>query len=91
VLGQDVTGKQLTIKLQLAEALPHWVNSDHIRQCRIVKEGHRYSVVFTVQRVLPNGKPLRPNNIVALDPINKNCAYAVGSDGKASEIHNPYP
>jgi len=90
VLGQDVTGKQLTIELQLAEALPHWVNSDHIRQCRIVKEGHRYSVVFTVQRVLPNGKPLRPDNIVALDPNHKNCAYAVGSDGKATEIHNPY-
>src|SRR5216683_8002206 len=81
VLGQDVTGKQLTIEVQLAEALPHWVNSDHIRQCRIVKEGHRYSIVFTVQRVLPNGKPLRPDNIVALDPNHKNCAYAVGSDG----------
>jgi putative transposase len=90
VLGQDVTGKQLTIELQLAEALPHWVNSDHIRQCRIVKESHCYSVVFTVQRVLPNGKPLRLDNIVAMDPNHKNCAYAVGSDGKATEIHNPY-
>ncbi len=90
VLGQDVSGKQLTIELELAEALPHWVNSDHIRQCRIVKAGHRYCVVFSVQRVLPNGKPLRPDNIVALDPNHKNCAYAVGSDGKAIEIHNPY-
>jgi putative transposase len=90
VLGQDVSGKQLTIELQLAEALPHWVNYNSIRQCRIVKAGHRYSVVFSVQRVLPNGKPLRPDNIVALDPNHKNCAYAVDSDGKATEIHNPY-
>ncbi len=90
VLGQDFTGNQLTIEVQLAQALPHWVNYTHIRQCRIVKAGHRYSVVFSVQRVLPNGKPLRPDNIVALDPNHKNCAYAVGSDGKATEIHNPY-
>jgi putative transposase len=74
----------------LAEALPQWVTHEHIRQCRIVKEGHCFSVVFTVERVLPNGKPLRPNNIVALDPNHKNFAYAVGTDGKATEIHNPY-
>jgi putative transposase len=36
VLGQDARGKQLRIELQLAEALPHWVNHEHIRQCRIV-------------------------------------------------------
>jgi putative transposase len=90
VLGQDQQGKQLKLTLTLAEALPHFVNYDHIRQCRIVKEGQLYSVVFTVERVLPNGKPLRPDNIVALDPNHKNCVYAVGSDGKATEIDNPY-
>jgi putative transposase len=50
VLGQDATGKQLSIVLELSEALPHWVKHEHIRQCRIVKEGHRYSAVFSVQR-----------------------------------------
>ena len=66
------------------------MNLEHIRQCRIVKEGHLYSVVFTVERTLPNGKPLSPTKIVALDPNHKNFAYAVGSDGQAIEIQNPY-
>jgi len=90
VLGQDQQGEQLTLSLQLSEALPHWVNVTHIRQCRIVKEGHIFSVVFTIERVLPNGKPVRPDKIVALDPNHKNVAYAVGTDGKATEIQNPY-
>jgi putative transposase len=87
-LGKDATGKQLKLPLTLSEALPHWVNHDHIRQCRIVKEGHLYSVVFTVERCLPTGKPLK--RVVALDPNHKNFAYAVGTDGKGTEIHNPY-
>ena len=87
-LGQDATGKQLQLTLTLAEALPHWVNHSDIRQCRIVKEGQLYSVVFTVERRLPNGKPL--GNVVALDPNHKNLAYAVGTDGEATEILNPY-
>ncbi len=90
VLGQDATGKQLRIVLELAEALPHWVNHKHIRQCRIVKEGQIYWVVFSVERVLPNGKPLSPNRVAALDPNHKNFAYAVGTDGTAIEIKNPY-
>jgi putative transposase len=90
VLGQDAAGKQLRLELCLAEPLPHWVNHQHIRQCRIVKEGHLYCVVFSVERLLPTGKPLSPAKVVALDPNHKNVAYAVGSDGKATEIHNPY-
>jgi transposase len=66
------------------------VNHEHIRQCRIVKEGLLYSVVFTVERTLPNGKPLSPSKIAALDPNHRNLAYAVGSDGQAIEIQNPY-
>jgi len=89
-LGQDATGKQLQVEVKLAETLPHWVNHEHIRQCRIVKEGHLYSVVFSVERLLPNGKSLSPAKIVALDPNHKNFAYAVGTDGKATEIHNSY-
>ena len=89
-LGKDATGKQLKLMLTLAFALPHWVNHDHIRQCRIVKEGHLYSVVFTVERKLPHGKPLSPAKVAALDPNHKNFAYAVGTDGKATEIQNPY-
>ncbi|HET8851001.1 MAG TPA: hypothetical protein VFN02_00600, partial [Ktedonobacteraceae bacterium] len=89
-LGKDATGKQFKLTLTLAFALPHWVNHDHIRQCRIVKEGHLYSVVFTVERKLPNGKPLSPAKVAALDPNHKNFAYAVGTDGKATEIQNPY-
>jgi putative transposase len=38
VLGQDAAGKQLSVKLPLAEGLPHWVNREHVRQCRIVSE-----------------------------------------------------
>ena len=90
VLGKDASGKQLEIELGLAEALPHWVNHDHIRQCRIVKEGQIYSVIFTVDRTLPSGKPLSPTKVVALDPNHKNFAYAVDSSGKAIEISNPY-
>jgi putative transposase len=90
VLGQDATGRQLRIQVELAEALPHWVNHEHIRQCRIVKEGQIYSVVFSLERRLPNAKPLSPHKVVALDPNHKNFAYAVGTDGKATEIHNPY-
>src|SRR5215467_2042562 len=90
VLGQDAAGKQLRLELCLAEPLPHWVNHQHIRQCRIVKEGHLYCVVFSVERLLPAGKPLSPAKVVALDPNHKNVAYAVGGDGKATEIHNPY-
>src|SRR6266568_3999777 len=63
-LGQDATGKQLTLTLTLAEALPHWVNDNHMCQCRIVKEGQLYSVIFTVERRLPNGRAL--HNVVAL-------------------------
>src|SRR5215469_6509878 len=90
VLGQDAAGTQLKLDLMLAERLPHWVNHQHVRQCRIVKEGHLYFVVFSLQRLLPNGKPLSLDKVVALDPNHKNCAYAVGTDGKATEIHNPY-
>jgi putative transposase len=89
-LGQDAAGQQLSVKLALAEALPQWVNHEYIRQCRIVKEGHRYFVIFSVERLLPNGKPLSPDKVVALDPNHKNFAYAVGTDGKATEIQNPY-
>jgi putative transposase len=89
-LGKDAAGKQLQIELELAEALPHWVNHEHIRQCRIVKEGHLYSVVFTVERLLSNGHPLSPSKIVALDPNHTNFAYAVGSDGRATQMCNPY-
>lgn len=90
ILGQDAAGKQLSVQVQLAEALPHWVNLEHLRQCRIVKEGQIFCVVFSVERLLPNGKPLRPDKVVALDPNHKNFAYAVGSDGQATEIHNAY-
>src|SRR5215472_9059151 len=55
--GYALAGRTLT-----AEPLPHWVNHQHIRQCRIVKEGQLYSVVFCVERLLPNGKPLSPAN-----------------------------
>jgi putative transposase len=87
-LGKDAAGKQLKLTVHLAEALPPWVNREHIRQCRIVKEGHLYCVVFTVERKLPIGKPLL--KVVALDPNHKNFSYAVGTDGRATEIHNPY-
>jgi putative transposase len=88
-LGRDEGGKQLKLTLTLVEAVPHWVNHDHIRQCRIVKEGHLYFVIFTVERNLPNGHPLSPTKVVALDPNHKNFAYAVDSHGKATEIHTP--
>ncbi len=87
-LGKDEAGKQLKLTLTLAEPLPHWVNHEHIRQCRIVKEGQLYSVVFTVERTLPGGKPLQ--KVVALDPNHQNFVYAVDTDGKATEIHNPF-
>jgi putative transposase len=89
-LGKAAEGHQIKLTLTLAEALPHWVKHDHIRQCRIVKEGQIYLVIFTVERKLPNGHPLSPTRVVALDPNHKNCAYAVDSSGKATEIHNPY-
>jgi len=76
--------------LELAEALPSWANHECIRQCRIVKEGHLYSVVFSVERALANGKQLSPSRVAALDPNHKNFAYAVGSDSKATEIKNLY-
>jgi hypothetical protein len=47
-------------------------------------------VIFSVERLLPDGKPLSPAKVVALDPNHKNFAYAVGTDGKATEIQNPY-
>ena len=87
-LGQDAAGKQLKLTLRLSEALPHWVNHDHIRQCRIAKEGQMYAAIFTIERRLPGSKPLK--QVAALDPNHKNFAYAVGTDGKATEIHNPY-
>jgi putative transposase len=90
VLGQDAAGKQLSMKLTLAEGLPHWVSHEHVRQCRIVKEGHLYFAVFSVERLLPTGKPLSSDSVVALDPNHKNFAYAVGTDGKATEVYNPY-
>ncbi len=90
VLGQDEAGNQLKIELELAEALPDWVKHKDIRQCRIVKEGQIYSVVFSVERKLPGDKPLSPTRVVALDPNHKNFAYAVGTDGAATEIQNPY-
>ena len=90
VLGQDAAGHQLRLTIALAQRLPPWVNHDHMRQCRIIKEGQLYSVVFTVERKLASGKALRPDNIVALDPNHKNFAYAVSTEGRATEIHNPF-
>ena len=87
-LGKDATGKQLKLTLHLSEALPHWVNHDQIRQCRIAKEGQIYTVIFTIERRLPGGKPL--HHVGAASPNHKNFAYAVGTDGKATETHNPY-
>jgi putative transposase len=87
-LGKDAANKQLHVTLTLSEALPHWVKREHIRQCRIVKEGHIYSVVFTVERELARGRAVM--KVVALDPNHKNFAYAVGTDGQATEINNPY-
>jgi putative transposase len=89
-LGQDAAGKQIRLTLTLAETLPHWIKHHHIRQCRIVKEGQIYSVVFSVERQLPKGKPLAPTRVVALDPNHQNFAYAVGADGVATQIQNPY-
>ena len=68
VLGQDAAGQQLSLSLTLAERLPPWVNHDHIRKSRIAKEGHLYSVIFTVERKLANGNPLRSDKIVAASP-----------------------
>ena len=78
ILGQDAAGNQLSLVLALAEPLPHWANHQHIRQCRIVKEGQLYCVVFSVDRLLPTGKPLSPDKVVAASPNHKNVAYAVG-------------
>lgn len=70
-LGKDAAGKQLALTLTLEEALPPWVNYDHIRQCRIIKEGHLYSVVFTIERKLPTGNRSRPAKWWPWTPIIK--------------------
>lgn len=88
ILGKNEAGKQLSVKVKLSESLPAWLNLEHIRQCRIVKDGLIFSVVFTIERLLPGGKPIQ--NVVAIDPNHKNFGYAVGTDGVATEIQNPY-
>ncbi len=88
VLGKDVNNHQLHLTVQLAEALPSWVHLEDVRQCRIVKDGLVYSVVFTVERTLPKSGEIK--RVVAIDPNHKNFGYAVGTDGVATEMQNPY-
>jgi len=47
-----------------------------------------YSAVFTVERELPEAKPIK--KVIALDPNHKNLAYGVGTDGRAIEIESPW-
>jgi hypothetical protein len=42
------------------------------------------SAPTVLKRKQPNGKPLSPPKVVALDPNHKNFAHAVGADGLAT-------
>jgi putative transposase len=82
-MGQD--RKQRTITIPMPDA--HLLKDQTVRNLRIVFELGAYSAVFTVQKQLPNQKPI--SKVIALDPNHKNLAYGVGTDGKAIEIKAP--
>jgi len=53
-----------------------------------VKQSGIYYAVFTVNRLLPEAKPI--SKIISLDPNHKNLAYGVNTENQAIEIGAPF-
>lgn len=87
-LGVDAQGGRLSVQTRLAEPLPRRYAPEDIRNLRIVKNAADFYAVFTVERTLPEGKPVF--KAIAMDPNHKNLAYGVDTEGAATEIANPW-
>jgi putative transposase len=90
-LGVSSEGKRLSVNLELKEPLP--IETQRVRQLRIVKEAGNFYAVFTIDKEVvevEKEKLLKPLSIkiIALDPNHKNLAYGVGTDLRAIEIDN---
>jgi len=83
-VGKDRKRRFLELELGDARAL----RGKKIRNLRIVCQSGIYSAVFTVERELPEGKPIK--KVMAIDPNHKNLGYGVGTDGRAIEIESPW-
>ena len=84
-LGVGEDRRHRSITLDLPEG--HLLKSKIIRNLRIVSELGQYYAIFTVQKELPDRKPI--SKVIALDPNHKNLAYGVDTDGTAIEIAAP--
>jgi putative transposase len=82
--GKDRKRQFLEIGFGNARAL----RGKKIRNLRIVCQAGFYSAVFTVERELPEKKPIK--KVMALDPNHRNLSYGVGTDGQAIEIESPW-
>lgn len=81
-LGMGEDKKQRSVSMQLPDA--HLLKSYKICNLRIVGEMDHYYAIFTVEKELPETKPI--SKVIALDPNHKNLAYGVDTEGNAIEI-----
>lgn len=84
-LGMGKERKQRSLILSLPEA--HILKGKILRNLRITSELGNYYAIFTIQKELPNRKPI--SKVLALDPNHKNLAYGVDTGGTALEIAAP--
>ena len=82
-MGQD--RKHRSLVLTLPEA--HLLKGKTLRNLRITSELGNYYAIFTIQKKLPDKKPI--SKILSLDPNHKNLAYGVDTEGTAIEIAAP--
>lgn len=86
-LGSDVEGRRLSVTVTAPDA-PRVLAGKRIKNLRVVKQHGIFYAVFSVERPVPETRPVR--SAIALDPNHKNLAYGVDTDGHAVEIESPW-
>lgn len=82
-MGQDRKQRAISIPLKDAELL----NGKQIRNLRIVKQLGLYFAIFSIQKAMPERRPI--TRTIALDPNHKNLAYGADTEGNGIEITAP--
>jgi putative transposase len=85
-LGRKAHGERQYLSFHLREASR--LAGYTTRNLRLVRKAGKYYAIFSVQRSVPEKKPVK--KIIALDPNHKNFAVGVDTDGKSIEIQRPY-
>ena len=83
-MGRDKVRRSLPIPIKDADLLKNRT----LRNLRIVKKHGIFYAVFTIEKIVPEMKPI--SRIIALDPNHKNLCYGVDTDAEAIEIASPH-